>query len=769
MMKSKKSTRLFLGLLCFLLCLKKESIAQENTDSLKKELETIVISGSKFAEKKKNIIQKIDIIGLKDIKKANAQNMGDLLMSTGNVFVQKSQQGGSSPVIRGFEASRVLLVVDGVRMNNAIYRSGHLQNIITIDQNILERVEVLQGPSSTLYGSDALGGAVHMITRDPKLSVDGKKRNLASNVLTRFSSMNNEKTIHADFNVGGKKWGALTSVTISDFGDMKMGKKDRKGFEGFGTRPFYIQPFNGVNGDTILKNDNDRVQRFSGYSQTDFLQKILFRQNDKNNHVLNFQLSTSSDVPRYDRLQDIRNGTLRFASWYYGPQERRMLSYHFNHLSNTGFFQEYNAIASYQDIEESRITREYKRYDRLDKRIENIKVGGLTLDARRKTKKDEIVTGIDVQLNNVRSVGIRTNMLTNETSALDSRYPNGKNKMNLAALYVQHLRKIRDGKWVLNEGLRYQYSNLYSSISDNSFFQLPVTEARQRNSALTGNIGLIYNAKKGSRIRVGYASGFRSPNIDDLSKIFESSTAAKQVVVPNPDLRPEFTHNLDLGLNQSFGTFLSLEISVFHTRFRNAIVKAPFQLNGQDSILYYNVKSQVLASQNVNKAIVYGGSIELKTNWGKHWKASGSFNFVKGSFETDPNVPISLYQRQANGTYALVKKNTNSKPLDHIPPSFGKLSLGYEKDKWYGELFLIYNGWKKLDEYNPDGEDNAQYATAQGTPAWQTWNLKAGYNIRKSVQLQIACENILDLNYRYFASGFSAGGRNFLISLRGSL
>jgi len=228
MMKSKKSIILFLGLFCFLLNLNKESIAQDNSDSLRKEMETIVISGSKFAEKKKNIIQKIDIITLKDIKKANAQNMGDLLMSTGNVFVQKSQQGGSSPVIRGFEASRVLLVVDGVRMNNAIYRSGHLQNIITVDQNMLERVEVLQGPSSTLYGSDALGGAVHMITRDPKLSVDGKKINLASNALTRYSSVNNEKTIHADFNVGGKKWGSLTSITYGDFGDMRMGKKDKR-------------------------------------------------------------------------------------------------------------------------------------------------------------------------------------------------------------------------------------------------------------------------------------------------------------------------------------------------------------------------------------------------------------------------------------------------------------------------------------------------------------------------------------------------------------
>lgn len=755
---------LLFALLCMGICVS----AQENTDSLRKDMENIVISGSKFAEKKKNIIQKIDIITLKDIKKANAQNMGDLLISTGNVFVQKSQQGGSSPVIRGFEASRVLLVVDGVRMNNAIYRSGHLQNIITVDQNMLERVEVLQGPSSTLYGSDALGGAVHMMTRDPKLSADGKKVNFSSNTMTRFSTVNAEKTIHADVNIGGKKWGSLTSFTHSNFGDMRMGKNDMKGFEGFGTRPFYIKPFDGVNGDTIIRNNNERIQRYSGYSQTDIMQKVIFRPAENTTHMLNFQLSTSSDVPRYDRLQDIRNGRLRFASWYYGPQKRKMLSYHFKHRSAGGLFQEYNAVASYQDIEESRITREYKRYDRLDKRLEKIKVAGLTIDARRKTLKNEIITGIDIQLNDLTSVGTRTNMLTNQVSTLDSRYPNGKNNMNLAAIYIQHLRKIKGGKWVLNEGLRYQYSGLFSSIADNSFFQLPFTEINQRNSAITGNIGLIYNTGKDSRIRLGYASGFRAPNIDDLSKIFESSTSARQVVIPNPNLRPEYTHNADLGWNQSIGQNLSLDLSVYYTRFTNAIVKAPFQLNGEDSILYYNVRSQVLASQNSNNANVWGGSIELNGRWGKYWKANGSINLVKGQFETNNNTLTTLYQRQPNGTYALVKTIANSKPLDHIPPTFGKVSLAYEKEKWYAELFLIYNGWKRLDQYNPDGEDNAQYATDQGTPAWQTLNLRAGYSIGKNWQLQAACENMLDLNYRYFASGFSAGGRNLMICLRGS-
>ena len=116
------------------------AIAHAQQDTLSgKSMEEAIVYSNKFIEKKKNLAQKIDIITAAVISKYNSQNTGDLLINTGNIFVQKSQQGGSSPVIRGFEASRILLVVDGVRLNNAIYRAGHLQNVITVDQNIYEK------------------------------------------------------------------------------------------------------------------------------------------------------------------------------------------------------------------------------------------------------------------------------------------------------------------------------------------------------------------------------------------------------------------------------------------------------------------------------------------------------------------------------------------------------------------------------------------------------------------------------------------------------
>jgi len=136
-------------------------------------LEEAVIYINKFQEKVKHTAQQALVIDKKTIAKVNAANTADLLQEGGKIFVQKSQQGGGSPVLRGFEASRVLLLVDGIRLNNAIYRAGHLHNAITVDQNILESVEVLMGPASTFHGSDALGGTIHFRTKPVVLSQIG--------------------------------------------------------------------------------------------------------------------------------------------------------------------------------------------------------------------------------------------------------------------------------------------------------------------------------------------------------------------------------------------------------------------------------------------------------------------------------------------------------------------------------------------------------------------------------------------------------------------
>ena len=184
-------------------------------------LNEVIFSANKSEEKKSDVAYNIEVIKSKDIELSNPQNSADMLSNTGNIMVQKSQGGGGSPIIRGFEANRVLIVIDGVRMNNAIYRGGHLQDVITIDNAMLDRTEIIYGPSSVMYGSDALGGVMHFYTKNPLFGIN--KMNFKLNSSVRYSSANQEKTGHLDFNIGYKRLASLTSITYSDFDDMRTG------------------------------------------------------------------------------------------------------------------------------------------------------------------------------------------------------------------------------------------------------------------------------------------------------------------------------------------------------------------------------------------------------------------------------------------------------------------------------------------------------------------------------------------------------------------
>jgi hemoglobin/transferrin/lactoferrin receptor protein len=176
--------------------------------------------------------------------------------------------------------------------------------------------------------------------------------------------------------------------------------------------------------------------------------------------------------------------------------------------------------------------------------------------------------------------------------------------------------------------------------------------------------------------------------------------------------------------------------------------------------------SQVLASQNVNKAFLYGFSLGLSTLSFNGFTFNSNLAYTYGRFKTDVKSFSGVYEKLANGSYTFAERKVSSKPLDHIPPVIGRSAFGYQRKTVSTELSLMYNGWKRLDQYNADGEDNAQYATGDGMPSWFIVSWNANLQCTKIIQLQLGIENILDRNYRYFASGFSAPGRNFIVSLR---
>ena len=213
------------------------SIALEPKDQT---LEEVILSVGRNVVSRKQIAEKVAVIDAQTIELQRPSNGADLVGLSPGVRIQKSQGGGGSPIIRGFEANRILMVVDGVRMNNAIYRSGHLQNAITVNPNTVERVEVIYGSSSVAYGSDALGGVIHYYTKNPLINSEEKSR---SSFSSDFSSANlgtvNSFSTELSFN----KWASLTSISYSNFGDIRMGTHRAHGYANWGLTPFYSEKY----------------------------------------------------------------------------------------------------------------------------------------------------------------------------------------------------------------------------------------------------------------------------------------------------------------------------------------------------------------------------------------------------------------------------------------------------------------------------------------------------------------------------------------------
>lgn len=734
-MHTKYASLLLIGIIA----MSNITIAQSNRnqDTVTK-LNDIIVYTNKFPEKAGKIAQTISV--LRDQNSIQLQpNSGDVLLNSGQVFVQKSQQGGSSPIIRGFEASRILLNVDGIRLNNAIYRSGHLQNVITVDNMILDRVEIIYGPTSTLYGSDALGGAVNMITKDPLLS-SSKKTVVSGSSTLRYASATDEQRANLQLNIGGSKWASLTALTVGSFGDMIQGNNRSSRYPEFGKKNFIVTRAN--NSDIITVNPNPNKQVTSGYQQYDFLQKILFVPSENIRHVLNIQLSNSSDIPRYDRLTEISNGRPVFAEWYYGPQVRNLVGYHFTASKLNGFFQDVKITANYQNVEESRITRRFQNNNK-DFRWEKVNVFGIVIDAKHSSGNHELHLGAESYQNFVRSTAERKNIVTGALSAITTRYADGPTTMQSNALYAQHTYKFSK-RLSFNDGARLNLTKLDARFADTSLMRFPFNKVIQQHIAITGNIGLVYAVENRTKISFVASSGFRAPNVDDLSKVFDTRTGS--VIVPNANIKPEYTYNTELSFSHTIGN-LKVGGAVFYTAFKQALVVDRFNFNGKDSILYGGVNSAVFASQNKAKAYVFGWSGNASFKITRQLNIEGVATYTEGKYTDQKGVQV---------------------PLDHIPPFYGKVSINQSFKKGNASIYSLFNGWKKIKDYNPNGEDNQQYATPEGMPSWFTINAKFEFNMGKQWQTQIALENIFDVNYRYFASGISAPGRNLSLALRKS-
>ncbi|MCM4155114.1 TonB-dependent receptor [Gramella sp. AN32] len=703
--------------------------------SLENQLDQIVLSVAKFKLERDEIPQKIVSISPGDIELASPQTSADLLESTGQVFVQKSQLGGGSPMIRGFSTNRLLLTVDGVRMNSAIFRSGNLQNIISVDPLFVEKAEVILGPGSVIYGSDAIGGVMNFYTLKPTLSFTDATE-ISGNIYTRFSTANNENTVHADLNVGRQNWAFTTGITYSDFGDLKMGEHGPDDY----LRPDYAIRENGV--DVQVENPDPLVQVPTGYNQINLLQKVKYMPANDWDFDLGLIYSTTSDYPRYDRLYRKRDGALRAAEWYYGPQTWFLGNININHKSNSNLYDKVQFTGAYQYFAESRNDRDFGK-PTLFSTEENVDAYSANLDFVKDFSESQFFYGFEYVLNHVNSEGSFRNIETEETGLTASRYPDDS-KWQSMAVYSSYQWKI-DEDLSFQSGLRYNQVLVDAKFTDD-FYDFPFEDADISTGALTGSLGLNWKQNRFVNWRLGLSTAFRAPNIDDIGKIFDSEPGS--VVVPNPDLGPEYAYNAELGARFNLSDNIRMDLTGFYTYLNDAMVRRDFSLNGESEIDYQGEPSTVQAIQNAANAYVYGIEAGLEIDFSVSLRLNSQFSYTKG-------------EENEGGDYV---------PLRHAAPMFGNTHLMYHKRKLKIDLFSEYNGQFDFEDLAPGEQDKAYlYATdANGnpySPSWYTLNITGQYKVDQNWLATVSLENITDQRYRTYSSGITAAGRNLIIAL----
>ncbi len=697
------------------------------------EINEVIVSASKWEESSRETSNKVFRLSEKKIEEISPQTSADLLEKSGEVFVQKSQLGGGSPMIRGFSANRILLTVDGVRLNNIIYRSGNIHNIIGIDPNILEGVEVLFGPASVIYGSDALGGSINFKIKDPVFNLSQTK--FYSTQKIQYNSSSNSKNYSINFAINSKKIATLTSLSLSSYQDLRSGNRRNEKYKGFGFRDEYVKRNISNQFDEIIINQDRNIQKFSGYSQLDLINKINFKINNTANIIYGLYISKSSNIPRYDRLilyNDVF--TPKFSEWYYGPNEFILNKIQFNNFSKSKFYDAFKINLGLQSVKESRHSRLFNS-EYLNNRNEKVSIFSLNFDFDKKFNNNEIFYGYEFLHNYVKSEANKINIISNSTESISTRYPDNGSNFISNSLYISLKRKIRN--MFFNIGVRGSSSILESSLS-NTFYNFPFDNIDVKTSSLSSNIGLRYNFNNSS-FKFHYSNGYRSPNLDDIGKIFDSEPGV--IIIPNSNLKEEFVHNLELSYLYN-SKKLNINNSFYFIRLENAIIRGEGILDGKDSVFYDGTLSKVIQLFNGGKANVYGISNKISYK-------------ISRNFELEHTLSFNNSQDLLNNT-----------PLRHSPPLFGKFLISYTSNKYNFGYFLHYNGKKSIENFS-DSELNKLYLyTKYGSPAWMTHNLFFNFNFNYFMNLDFGFENIFDVHYRTYSSGISAPGRNIRLGIK---
>ena len=664
-------------------------------------VEDVVVTATRSQQRSYNLAEAVNIVSRREIAERNAKTSAEALREEPGIAVQKTNHGGGSAIIRGFSSNQILILVDGVRLNNSTFRLGNHQYLTTVDNQMLERIEVVRGPTSVLYGSDAMGGTVNLITRLP--ATGGNSIHVRRRLLTRLASADQEKTVRAEISLHGNRFAFQSGFSSKNTGDLRRGTSSRHR--------------------ELENSTNGLMQTPSGFASQDFDSKLVYRPSAMSRVIVAYQTSRQQNVPRYDKYENDS-----YQLWVYHPQRRDLAYLVYDRQIDGRFINAFKTtVSSHRQAEGREIQKSI--HSSLTREKDDVLTYGFAAQMNAAFPKHQIIFGTELYADQVSS----TRTMDDGETELRGRYPDGATYSSMG-FYLQDEISISN-RLTSRVGLRSSShsARFPQSEADDLFFN---EEYSQTFTALTGSITSIFRLDDNVSANFNVAQSFRAPNLSDLAKLGESKGDIYEI--PNAQLKPERVINYEAGI-KFFGSRIRSSVSAFYSAITDLITSADALYLGESTINLDGETYRIKSKQNSGRAFIRG------------LEASADFQL------TDSII------LRTNITSCYGHNSSAGEPVGGIPPAFGLVGIRRNFHRFHLDGFARFAG--KQSRLSSDDLDDPRIPQG-GTPAWVTINARGGLDISSSLSVQMALENVTDLNYREHGSGINGPGRNFIITLQ---
>jgi hemoglobin/transferrin/lactoferrin receptor protein len=627
----------------------------------------------------------------------------EALEETAGVMVQKTSHGQGSPYIRGFTGFRNVFLIDGVRLNNSVYREGPNQYWNTVDVLSIDRLDVARGPSSVLYGSDAVGGTVNALTNGPRYADIGwfSHRKL----YYRHATAENSNMGRFELGGGGDRFGYFLGLSGKQFGDLTGGRT-------VGT------------------------QMNTGYGEGNGDVKFEYRPDSTSSVVLAYQHVTQRDAWRTHR-------TVYGISWMgtiVGDDKRHS----FDQTRDLAYIQYRRSVPAWAADEMilslSFHNQEEERYrvrkdDRSDRQGFQVETPGCFLQLDKNGPFGKLTYGLEYYFDYVNSFK-RDYNADGSLQSVDVQGPVADDATyDMLGLFVQDDFTVRRRLAVIL-GARYSYARADAKRVRNPV-DGSVMSLRDQWDMVVGNARFILHFDRDLHDGLfgSISQGFRAPNLSDLTRF--DTARSNEIETAAPGLSPEGFVSAEIGFKTKYDRFSS-QAAVFYTDISGMIIRCPTgnMIDGD-----YEV-----TKKNSGDGYVTGFEAEALWRFASGFTVSGSLAWIEGNAESYPSSEIVKVEE----------------PISHMMPATGRAAIRWEpNEKWWGEAVFVAAG--KQDELSAADKSDTQRIPPGGTPGYGLYTVRGGLRIGGMLALSVALENVTDADYRIHGSGQNEAGRGLLI------